>query len=239
MGILKKKKKLSFTLIEVLISSILLALIVSGLYFIYITISVGTTSIERVVHKERKTLLNSRKIRHYLMSIIPFQNNPPNKGSTRAFFLTEGVNGSSGFQVYADIDNGPDPVPSLSNEVLGKFYINKDNNFILTLVSHPIRAKVFSACEADVLLWKGVESILWEFTCWPDIQSKRDQKTGNTGAIDAVPKGTWVTEWKREWMYTPPEIIRLTLFLKDKQTVIITSVQTDAIQILEFLKESG
>ncbi len=241
--IISQRKKCPFTLVEVVLSFILIAMAATAIYSIYIAVATGTASAEKKIHAQREVLSNSRKIRHYLMSIITPYNTLIGKGAARPFFLTEGTNGTRGFQVYACLNNGTDPLPALSNEVLGRFYIDHEGTFKLTLASHPIRSTIFHPCEADITLWKGVESVLWEFSTWPDANSKKNSKVG-TIAQDSIPKGQWVREWKREWMYEPPTLIRLTVVIKNPKSlhrngeVCITAIHPTAIQTLEF-QEGG
>lgn len=235
---MKKGRSYSFTLIEVILSFILIGMIASGIYWLYVSISVSSINLEKTVQKKRQKLINIRKIRYYLMSTLTTQNSFQGKGAAKPFCMTEGDNGGRDFKIYLTLNNGVDPIPALSNEVLAKFYINDEGDFTVTITSHPVRKDIYTQVEADISLWKGVDSIFWEFTAWPPI-NKPVQSIDLENQDDiAFPYKKWVTQWKSEWMYEPPSVFRLTIRESshnrlDSNPIVLTAVIPSQIQPLK------
>ncbi|MGR3952147.1 MAG: hypothetical protein QRY74_04550 [Chlamydia sp.] len=218
------RTKRSFTLIEVIISFCLISIGTVGLYSIYTAAFLGTNRIEKQLIAEREILANSRKVRHYVAAIILSPIEIAQNIKIAPFFYTEGKNGTQNFQVYAALDNGEDGIPALSNEVLSRFYISESGTFTVSLSPHPGR----SAAQMEVIipLVPHIQSILWEFSRWP--------RPIPSLSADAPLEGVWIQEWKKEWMNSPPQLVRLTLHLQNGETRQITSVQTQAVGEIAF-----
>jgi type II secretory pathway component PulJ len=235
------QKKLGFTLIEVIISFILVSVLGTTLFTLSITLRNASLGHESAMKSEEKRLAQAHLIRTYLSSIIIDENKLSGKGSASPFFVTEGTNGTAHFKVYTSLLNGIDTVQSLSNEVLAQFTLSPDGLFSLYLKTHPARGALGNEEESSIRLWEDVESISWQFARLPQDEkttpSRKGVSTSLSPDINEAPYGVWLTEWKREWKNSPPALIKLTLCEKNGHTEVITAIIPEAIQSIYLEKE--
>ncbi len=238
---MKASYKHGFTLIEVLISFVLVSIIGASLLSLTIMLREASLPLEKKLRVEEKKLSQAHLTRLYLSSILIDENKLSGKGAAKPFFLTEGTNGTPQFTVYTSLMNGLDHVNALSNEVLARFYISSDGAFSLYITTHPTRRELGREEESIIKLWDKVKSVSWEFSSWPKetaaSQSKKNMLQGSPSSIDEPPSGEWTREWKKEWKNNPPSLIRVTIFEENGQSETITSVIPEAIQTVYLERE--
>jgi hypothetical protein len=128
-------------------------------------------------------------------------------GKKRYPFVLEPSSGQRSERLIFAFNNGVDPSPKLSNEVLAMLFVEKGKGLILTIRSAPERAVIGQEEECSSVIWPEAENISFEFL--PGTAAK---------GFESQPL-SWQTEWKQEEL---PTCIRLTITQSGGGTAVIT-----------------
>jgi len=197
----------SFMLLEVLIASFLVFLVVSASlsWFIFSLKASREQSQQLLISQKRCQAVSH--IRSILRRISHTRGAP---------FTVEAI-GKSQALIFS-YNNGVDPNPQLSNEVLAMLHVDT-NGLVLTIRSATERAAIGQETEESYVLWPGVETLSFSFLF-----------------VNTSPEGptpyTWITEWQPEWTQIPT-VVRLTIKEKKRTSTVtcLTKTKLNAIQI--------
>lgn len=215
-------KRRHMTLLEVLIALSLMAILLTILMVFYRDQNQMNIHLDQMEQQAFRMMY----VENRLSQILPQAISPYDSKKDFYFFTDSDANGSlkSGLpSLVFTYDNGNELDKRLSNHVLGRLYVDREDRLCLATMPSPQRWEHPIPLELEVLLL-GVETLNFEFYVPPD----RDRKivleqAKNTSAsqaadtlIDIVPKNSWHSTWKSEYKQLPA-MIRLTITLKTGQ----------------------
>lgn len=226
---MKNVQRLYFLLFEVLIAMSLVMILLSTLMGFYVEINRINIALEKEQEVSfRKLLLSTR-----LAAILPKAISAPKASATSKaavepnkdfFFFSSLANDSftkSGTQVLTlAFDNGINLDPAFSNHVLGRLYVNSNDQFCLAMWPSPTRWEElsFPPIKHEVL-FEHVENIGFEFYL-PPVRDRKtilsNNKAKGTGQENVLlvlgAKGEWKDSWLQEYNELPA-MVRITLKL--------------------------
>lgn len=218
--IIKKKNKHHFTLIEVLISMTLMALVLTALGYFFNEVN----HLNRISERLKQENFRLRYLENRLMAILP-KAIAPNDPLKDFYFFTSTPSDSL-FKVGSPsliftFDNGVNLVDAaFSNHVIGRIYLDKEGN--LTLAVWPSIARWENneniLAKREILL-ENVEELHFEFFVPPDKQRSFFQgETPPPGLQreEAEPKGTWIKDWKYSY-YQLPTLVKMHLKVNTRE----------------------
>lgn len=215
---LKKIKKYSVTLIEVLIATVLTMILLTSMTFFYKqVILIGRESEKLQSEQFRLAYLEKR-----LASIIPTIISPTDQAQDFYFYTSDvSINGNNLSLVFT-YDNGVNLDNNLANHVLGRLFIDKKDNLVLGTWPSPKRWGVNPNLEMkrEVLL-ENVSDLNFEFYVPPkrerDLVLKPKQQ-----AVEIAPENHWHKSWSYRLNQLPP-MIKIHMTKKnDKKLVPLT-----------------
>jgi hypothetical protein len=182
------------TLIEVLIAFTLLSFLLSSLFFWYRHLSVEKRKLSEV----KWPLLEERYAEQKLFSVMTQANLDP------YFYLSEeNLDQVEGKSLVFTFNYGPQPEPLLSNNVLGRLFIDKNSHTLcLGIWPHPGTEK--DQPSKTFIILDNVKDLFFEFYFPPE----QNRMPVNPEKIDlAKPKEGWNLEWKKEFHEIPSGMI--------------------------------
>ena len=182
-----KKTRRHLFLLEILVGLSLMALILSALF----TSMARGAKLEKQVESARAILLERQRLHTRLQDVFLSLN----KGS---LFYTYRFPDDQQESLITVFDNGIDPDPHFSGEVLGRIFLDEQRN--LSLVIWPLNAKGPSRPWRKEILLAKVEDVHFEFF-------------GKT--VESPVQLKWVKHWEKQKKELP-SMVRL--FLVQKQT---------------------
>lgn len=201
-----KRKRLSFTLLEILIALGLTLLILSSLMAAYLNIERSSAW----WRKEENALFAERFFSHRLLEVF---SHLEEIDQNKTFFFT--LESSGGFQLPGttslifSYDNEASFDPSLANKVLGRIFVDNEGN--LTLLTWPKRESWkdlgLPSLHREVLM-KGVKELKFSFFVLPNSKE------------DPPPNAAWQTAGFSKDQKELPAAIKLTLKTNEDQEKI-------------------
>ncbi|MFA6916039.1 MAG: hypothetical protein WC222_06560 [Parachlamydiales bacterium] len=196
-----------FTLIEVLIALGLTSIIMSTLTYFYFQIQ----SINTKTEKSLKKLYELSYLENRLSEVIPkaLAENTPKKDF---YFYTSELNSEYIKQGSPSLvfmyDNGIDINKALSNNTLGRLFVDNKRRLILATWPSPKRWKEGSSpIVVKEVLAENVDSISFKFFVAPDIDRNKVPQSveGNKKKQQSRPEPhlAWISEWKNEFNELP------------------------------------
>lgn len=193
-----KVNKRPMTLVELMISMSLVAIVLTALGYFFRQVD----DIGRRIDKIEEKSFKMRFIENRLASVFP-------RTYKDGYFFTggdvPGVFASGLPNLILSFDNCVNLDKRYASEVLGRIYVNNEAQLCLAIwpavkrweegVQPPVRNEV---------LMENVDSIAMEFFIPP----LRGKQLEGESKIDPAVRGTWVTEWNKEYKELPA-IIRL------------------------------
>lgn len=221
---IKKIHKHPFTLIEILISLTLTALILTSLGYFFNEVN----HLNRTSERLKQENFRLRFMEDRLMAVLP-KAIAPNDPLKDFYFFTS-TSSDSQFKMNSPslvftFDNGVNLVDAdFSNHVIGRLYLDKDGAFSLAVLPSTSRWKANEPVPAkrEVLL-ENVEELTFEFFSAPDKPRSFFQNGNatppNLQIEEAEPKGSWLKDWKYSY-YQLPALVKIKLKIKTDEGVI-------------------
>lgn len=182
------KRTRFFTLMEVLLSLALFALLLNALFFWYKYMQLSNSESQ----KHRWPVLEERFAKQQLENIIPLAADHP------IFFTSkEGVNGESLVFLF---DNGIQSEALLSDQVLGRLFIDHDTNTLcLGIWPHPKYET--QSPHQTLILMKNVSDLKFHFY-FPKDPFKKPVDPKEVGKV--MPAEGWQQSWLADYKTLPP-----------------------------------
>lgn len=210
----KYSKKRLFTLIEVLIALGLTSIIMSTLTYFYFQIQAINTKTE----KSLKNLYELSYLENRLTEVLPkaISENSPKKDFY--FFTSEAsseyIKPGSTSLVFM-YDNGIDINKALSNNTLGRLFVDNKRRLILATWPSPKRWKEGSTpFMIKEILADNIDSISFSFFVAPSLDRSRVSPQNDSSKkkklFAAEPPLSWVNEWKNEY-YELPAMMKMNI----------------------------
>lgn len=203
-----RKRKHPITLIEILISLGLLALLLQTLFFWYHNAATSN----QILKEQRWPVLEERFAEQRLHSILSKTN-----FDTYFFSLNDGPESIEGRNLVFTFDNGPQPHPKLSNTVLGRLYVDRTKHALcLGIWPHP-KEKAQNPSQTLILL-ENVHDLNFQFYYPPNPFKKtvEPKEVGHT-----IPDEGWQSHWKKEFDRVPVMMkLSLTRIVGEKEYLL-------------------
>lgn len=214
------KKKAGFTLIEVLISISLMALILTSLGYFFNEVN----HLNRISEGLKQENFKLRYVEDRLMTVLPKSTAPNDPLKDFYFFTSSSTDGQfkPGSQsLIFTFDNGVNLVnPDFSNHVIGRLYLDKEGALNLTVLPSISRWKNEEGVSArrEVLL-ENVEELNFEFFVPPDRERSFFQESQQLppGLVqeEIEQKGRWINEWRYGY-YQLPALVKIHLKIQTR-----------------------
>lgn len=216
-----RSRKNSFTLIEMLISMALVAMLLSTLSFFFYQISTLT----REAEKQQKKAFRLHYAESRLASILPKAISPNDPQNDFVLFTSTGADSlfkQGSPQLLFSYDSCVNLVdPLFSNHVLALLFLDSSGN--LTLATTPSPRKWEKGQPPQVvreLLLEKVEAMEFAFYVPPKQEGNPEVKAKKLpkGVTQESPEasGTYIANWKASY-YRLPAIIKITLTLAEEE----------------------
>lgn len=205
------KKRHYLTLVEVLISLALTMLLLSTLTYFYQDVSKMNAEYEKL----RKEGFQQTYVENRLANILPKAVSPTDKKKDFSFFTSGDANGFLKMgqpSLVFTFDSGVELDKSFANHVVGRLFLNRENQLILATWPSPKRwdAVKLPPMKKEVLM-EQVDSIHFEFYVPP---------ANGKDAHTIEPKNAWHKEWKQEYQKLPA-LVRLLLTRQGKTITFV------------------
>lgn len=225
-------RRLYFLLFEVLIAMSLIMILLSTLMGFYVEINHINHAMEKQQEISFKKLLLSTRLAAILPRALPApkvstgRSSSANESGSDFFFYSSLANDSftkGGTQVLTlSFDNGINLDPAFSNRVLGRLYVNANDQFCLAMWPSPARwdDMSFPPIKHEVL-FENVEDLRFEFYL-PPARERKTILSNNT--VRGSPKEDVILvlgaygEWRENWLqdYNElPSLVKVILKLKN------------------------
>lgn len=206
-GVVKKRQKKSFLLIEAVTASILALIAMLACISIFFFLWKASSHQQSALEKESLHWRRVSTLRWTLSRIKRSAKDDP-------FTLQE--NDGIRSRLIFVFDHGAHVNPKLSNDDLAQLYVDPEKGLILVTRSHPKRFCIGQEEEVASLIWPGVKNIEWRFAIRPK------DKTNLVG-VDQYLKDNWVTTWRAEWPGLPA-VIQAIITEEDNRQTIVTAI---------------
>lgn len=213
---MKRARFHAFTLIEVMISLGLMALILSTLTYFFQQVN----TIGRTTDRIRKESFSLRNLENRLSDIIPKATSASDPAGDFIFYTsqsTDSIFAAGSPSLVFTFDNDVNLVdPNFSNHVLGKIFLDKNNNLTLAIWPSPKRWEDNKPIPMiREVLYENVEALAFDFFIPPErdrelLDTKVSQKMSSEKKISPEPKGSWAPGWKYDYNELPV-LIKLTI----------------------------
>lgn len=220
-------KRRHFMLLEMLIALLLTMFLLSLLMSIYLHISNINTELEKEQDQSFKKLYLSTR----LATIIPRTISSRNNEKDFFFFsalASDGLTKSGTQTLTFTFDNGVKLNPDFANHVIGRLYVNTNNQLCLAIWPSPTRVKenTMPPMKHEVL-FENVQDLSFEFFLPPKrdrkmILSKNRNVIKETDFLKTESLGEWKKEWLQEYGELPP-LVKLILKYKDNKNGLQTT----------------
>jgi hypothetical protein len=229
-----KKVKRHITLIELLVSMVLTALILSSLMFFYREITLLNARFDQ----EQGESFQLRFLENRLSDVLPKA--VPEKTAKKDFyFFTDsdhhGIFKNHSTSLVFTFDNGVDHDKEFSNHILGRLYLDPDGNFILGMWPSPARWE-----EGEIppmkkeILMEGVNSLSFQFFIPQEKAEELIPNNQKNDKVEPAPRLGWVNRWQQNYKQLPAivrvEIVRR-VNKKDKKITFAYPLPNVAIPI--------
>lgn len=214
------RKKRPFTLIEIIISLGLTALVLTTLTYFFM-------QMQEINAKAEKTLERVFQIAYLqsrLSNVIPkaIAENTPKKDFI--FYTTNESNSemikSGTASLVFTYDNGMDLNKSISNNVLGRLFVDNEKKLVLATWPSFVRWKegTMPPMKKEILS-ENIDDLNFDFFVAPDVD--RSKVVGSQDSVQKKkiahpePPGTWLKGWRAEY-YELPAIMRVNVVKEGK-----------------------
>ncbi len=196
---MRSEKKRCLILFELLIALSLIAILLTFLFSFF----VETAKLEKKLETARTAISNRGHLQTRLQHVF----SAIDRGGSEPFLYTEVFEKEKTPSLVLLFDNGIDPDPAYSGTVLGRIYLDDENN--LSLASWPNQKEKKSPWRKEVLL-PHVKSFQFEFLGDRNNPEKKE-------AIKTItPNLAWRTVWGKSQMQLP-SLIRLEVEEKNEK----------------------
>lgn len=206
LGKVQRKRKLSLTLIEVLIALSLSSIIMTAMFYFY----QKAVRLDAEIQKVEERVFSLRLLQSRLMKIVPKAVSA--KEAEKDFYFLTGYQDQISKRgtpyLLFSYDRGVDIEPQFSNIVLGRLYVDKKGRLMLVTVPAPSRWTQGALPLKREMLLRGVENIYFSFYNPPEKEHaplKENKPRILRGVIleDPEVKGGFLKEWKNEYGMLP------------------------------------
>jgi prepilin-type N-terminal cleavage/methylation domain-containing protein len=209
----------SMTLIEVLVAMSILSILLTIIFGFFRQLTVLEETTKDQQSKNFQKYYAEFRLSYLFSRLV---NEKDNSGRTFLFFSTP-INQKEEFSDFNSLiftyHNGVRLNPNFSGDVLARLYVNKKDQ--LCLVSWPIVKKDMLPPHSDMqkeILLEKVNSISFDFYAAPD----RNVSRGTIPPSAPTPiKGSWQKEWPFAIRKIMPNLIKITLTLKNDSNPLI------------------
>lgn len=202
------KKRFGFSLVEVVIASMLILMAMTACFSLLLYVLRSPVGREASLAMTRNRWQAISRIRTVMGKLV--------RGKKYPFVLETADSKRSQRLIFA-YNNGVDPDPKLSNEVLAMLCVEKGQGLVLSIRSAPERAVIGQEEECSSLIWPEAQDMTFEFL--PRTVSKGEE----SAAI------TWQPEWKSDEL---PAFIRMKVRDGDGTATITCVTQPKLAEIL-------
>ncbi len=214
-----------FTVIEVIIALSLASLIMTTLTYFYMQIQQINTKTEKSLEQAYQiAYLQSR-----LSGVIPKAVAENNAKNDFLFFTSTDAGADVMKQGMPSLvftyDNGTDMNKSLSNNVVGRLFLDNERRLVLATWPSFKRWKEGSLppIKKEILL-DNVDSLSFSFYIAPNVERIKvvgsQERTQKKKMANAEPPNSWTKEWKFEY-YELPAIVKISI-VRDGKTIPFT-----------------
>lgn len=231
------KIKHPFTLIEVIIAMSLTAVILTTLTYFYM-------QIQEINTKAEKSLQNVYQIAYLqnrLAAVLPKAIAENNAKNDFLFFTTDNANSDTIKQGTSSLiftyDNGTDMNKSLSNNVVGRLFLDNNKRLILATWPSYIRWKEGTnpTMKKEVLL-ENVDDLSFSFFVANNVDRGKvvgsQEKNQKKKIAKPEPPNTWIKDWRFEF-YELPAIMRVQI-VKNGRTIPFTFPLPNSSKVLYY-----
>lgn len=220
---LKTKRKSFITLIELLISMALTAIILTILFYFYRDVE----WLNQNMSQTQRDAFRISYLQNRLSDILPKTISPRILKKDFFFYTTQELSGltkpNSPTLVFI-YDFGANRDPLFGGQVLGRLYVDSHDNLALSTLPPTENWTPSTVLKMkNEILAENVESLAFSFYVPPEKNRSLAQKKAPQGiyggskrvqAQDLLPKDAWHTDWKNEY-YQLPAMIKITIKFKN------------------------
>lgn len=203
----KTRKKSNFTLLEALIALTLAALLISTLTYFYGQMSRIDAQIEHDQQENFAKRLLENRLSYTLQRAVKSSN------KEFEFFTSAGgplVMKAPGHSLLFTYNNSIDLDKSLSNEVLGRLFVDNQNRLVLATWPAPStwnRSGIVPEMKREILM-EQVDRVEWSFFVPPAYERG---KTSPKQTVQPSPPNDWRTDWLSDF-HQLPAIVKVTVY---------------------------
>lgn len=220
----KLKAKRFITLLELLIAMALTSLILTVLFYFYRDIS----WLNQEMEKSQEAAFKRSYLQNRLADVLPSAVSPRTAEDDFYFFLSHehgGILKAGNPSLVFTYNFGANRDPQFANHVLGRLYLDVNNNLALATLPSPARwSPVIPLKIKNEILLEDVESLSFSFYVPPEKERsqiggkapKGGLRKGKSAMIDLQPKDAWHQDWKFEY-HQLPAMVKIVLKVKNKE----------------------
>jgi hypothetical protein len=239
---MQAKRKLYFSMIEVLVAMGLAMSAFAALMGFYAYVSYMGKRGKEIEKQSFETLYLQNRLAELLPQAIPYYKSTKKKKEsaelkTNYNFFTSQYGNSPGLTFL--FNNGGSNNSTFSGVALGKIYLNTKKQLVFALFPSPLRWEPSGVppMKTEVLA-EGVDRIAWSFfsgmdvnrdLMWKDIGVQvNDDK--NRMLTEQMPMGQWIPEWKNEYRKLPA-LVKLEVYKGQQRTQFVFPLSMSEIMI--------
>lgn len=207
-----KRIKRHFTLVELLVSMALTALILSTLMFFYREIALLNVRYD----EDQKESFQLRFLENRFSDVLP-KAVPEMTAKKDFYFFTEpdyhGTFKNNSSSLVFTFDNGIDYDKNFSNHVLGRLYLDPSGNLTLGMWPSPARwvEGEIPPMKKEILM-EGVSSLEFHFFIPQEKVQEAQVNNQKNNKVEPNPRLSWVNRWQQNYKQLPAivrvEIVR-------------------------------
>jgi len=211
----KLRRRHNATLLELLVAMGLLSILLSVLFGFYWQIR----KMEEVADNIREENFNLRYVQYRLTRVIPAIRGKKEKDF---FFYTseQHISGIKGQSFVFTYDNGVDVYPWFSNGVLGRLFVDEQDQLCLATWPLPTVFEEERYRMKKEILFSGVEELRFSFF-FPEVDPDRPVKGEG---VDEPTRGQWHAEWKKETKQLPALMKVVVVLHETKEELLFSFV---------------
>lgn len=190
-----------FTLLEMLIAMALTILVMATMTYFYQQVSLIGNEVDRLKTEEFYMRYLENRLSYILPRIVP-----PNDAESALLSVgDEGITKPGSQSLIFTFDNGPSLSKEISNNVIARIYLDRNNRLMLAYWPTPKHIETFGGepMIKKEVLFEGADSLAFEFFVAPD-KGRRDDTKKKGGGVEPEQKGDWRKDlWVKEFKELP------------------------------------
>lgn len=196
-------KRRHFTLIEMLISMALTALILSSLMFFYREI----TYMNALYDQDQQESFRRRFLENRLSDILPKAVYEKNEKKDFIFFSQPDFHNTfknNSPSLIFTFDNGVDRDKNFSNHVLGRIYLDPEGNLTLGMWPSPSRWEEGETppMKKEILM-QDVKNLSFRFFIPQEREQSPVANNNKNQKVEPAPRLSWVDKWQQNYQQLP------------------------------------